>query len=310
MNKVIFLAHATEDKPQVRKLRRKLKAAGFIAWLDEVDLLPGQNWQIEIPRAIKQSAIFIACFSKRSILKQGYVQKEFRLALNAYAERPLGSIFLIPLRLDDCELPDLQIPDLSINISDIQWLDYWKRGGDKRLLTAIRKAIPEAISSNVIDFAEVVKRKRAKTGKTSRPAANKRATNSITIGGDVRGGIVANNVNLSGTKSQRMHYPAGSVGANLHKYNYLADLISQYFEFRKADSSYDSGHARRFHPAELHRSIRSKFKAKTYFVPEELWEKECLYVKQRIDKTILGKNNKARGIRNYESFEEFLWKQK
>lgn len=107
-----------------------------------------------------------------------------------------------------------------------------------------------------------------------------------------------------------MNYPPGSVGANLRKYNYLAYLISQYFEFRKADSSYDTGHARRFHPAEIHTSIRSKFKVKTYFVPEELWEKECLYVKQRIDRTILGRNNSSRGIRNYEPFEEFLSKQK
>lgn len=310
MNKVIFLAHATEDKPQVRKLHNKLKAAGFTPWLDEVDLLPGQNWQLEIPRVIKQSEIFIACLSKRSVLKQGYVQKEFRLALNAYAERPPGSIFLIPLRLDDCELPDLQIPELSINIRDIQWLDYWKRDGAERLLTTIRNAIPEDRSGNVIDFAEALKRKRAKTSKTARAVTNKGARNSITIAGDVRGGIVANNIKFSGTKSPRMNYPPGSVGADLHKYNYLAYLVSQYFKFRKADSSYDTRHARRFHPSEIHTSIQSKFKVKTYFVPEELWEKECLYVKQRIDRTILGKNNTSRGIRNYESFEEFLSKQK
>jgi hypothetical protein len=310
MNKVIFLAHAAEDKPQVRKLYSKLEAQGFTPWLDEVNLLPGQNWQIEIPRAINQSAIFIACLSKRSVLKHGYVQKEFRLALNKYAERPPGSIYFIPIRLDDCELPDLQIPELSISIRNIQWLDYWKRGGPERLLSTIRKAIPEDRSGNVIDFAEALKRKRAKASKTARAGTNKRATNLIAIAGDVRGGIVANNINLSGTKSPRMNYPPGSVGANLHKYNYLAYLVSQYFEFRKADSSYDTGHARRFHPAEIHTSIRSRFKVKTYFAPEELWEKECLYVKQRIDRTILGKNNSHRGIRNYEPFEEFLSRQK
>lgn len=170
--------------------------------------------------------------------------------------------------------------------------------------------MPEDRSGNVIDFAEVLKRKRANASKTARAATKRRATNLITIAGDVRGGIVANNITLPGTKSPRMNYPPGSVGANVHKYNYLAYLISQYFEFRKADSSYDAGHARRFHPAEIHTSIRSKFKVKTYFAPEELWEKECLYVKQRIDRTILGKNNSRRGIRNYEPFEEFLSKQK
>ena len=307
MNNLIFLAHATEDKAQVRTLYDKLQAAGFNPWLDELDLLPGQNWQIEIPKAIQQSTIFIACLSKRSVVKRGYVQKEFRLALNAYAERPPGTIYFIPVRLDECDLPDLQIPELSVNVRHIQWLDYWKPGGPNRLLTTVRKAIADATPGNVVDFAEVLKRKRAAASKTSPTMRNKRATNLISIAGDVRGGIVANNVNLSGTKSPRMNYPSGSVGANLHKYNYLAYLISKYFDFRKADSSYGArGHASKFHPAEIHTSIRSRFKVKTYFAPEELWEKECLYVKQRIDRTILGRNNAHKGIRNYQPFEEFL----
>jgi hypothetical protein len=103
----IFLAHATEDKARVRKLHAKLLAAGFDPWLDEIDLLPGQNWQLEIPKAIRESKMFIACLSKRSVLRQGYIQKEFRLALSSYAERPPGTSYLIPLRLDESTVPDL-----------------------------------------------------------------------------------------------------------------------------------------------------------------------------------------------------------
>lgn len=307
----IFLAYATEDKTQVRKLHAKLRAAEFDPWLDEIDLLPGQDWQIEIPKAIQGSKMFIACLSKRSVLKQGYVQKEFRLALSSYAERPPGTTYLIPLRLDECAVPDMQIPELAINMRHIQWLDYWKRDGFERLVTAIRQERGDTEPGNVIDLADAIRRKGG-SAKPSAPAARKRrATNLIRIEGDVSGGIVANNLSITRPKSPRMNYPAGSVGANLHKYNYLAYLITRYFEYRKADSSYGaSRHARRFHPAEIHTSIQSRFKVKTYFVPEELWEKECLYVMQRIDRTILGKNNTHKGIRNYEPFEEFLSGQK
>ena len=38
----IFLAHAREDKPQVRDLYDRLKERGFDPWLDEIDLIPGQ----------------------------------------------------------------------------------------------------------------------------------------------------------------------------------------------------------------------------------------------------------------------------
>ena len=75
----IFLAHAREDKPQVRKLYADLTARGLDPWLDEVDLVPGQIWKEEIPKAIRHAGIFLACLSSRSAGKVGYVQNEFRL---------------------------------------------------------------------------------------------------------------------------------------------------------------------------------------------------------------------------------------
>jgi len=124
----IFLAHASEDKQRVREIHSKLKGRGFNPWLDEIDLLPGQNWQVEIPKAIRESDVFVACFSQRSVSKQGYVQREFRSALIVYAEKPPGSVYLIPLKLDNCEVPDFQLPELGIGLRDIQWLDYWCPG--------------------------------------------------------------------------------------------------------------------------------------------------------------------------------------
>ena len=67
----IFLAHANEDSERVKELHRKLKAAGYSPWLDKIDLIPGQQWKTEIPKALKQSDIFIACLSKTSVQKRG-----------------------------------------------------------------------------------------------------------------------------------------------------------------------------------------------------------------------------------------------
>ena len=143
MTPKIFLAHAREDKPQVRKLYTDLKTRGFDPWLDEVDLMPGQIWKTEIPKAIRQAGVFLACLSSRSVEKIGYVQNEFRIALSAFGERPPGSIFLIPVRLDDCDVPDLQIPDRGLSLRDIQWVDLWREGGFERLGKAIDRALQE-----------------------------------------------------------------------------------------------------------------------------------------------------------------------
>ncbi len=66
----IFLAHASEDKHSVRHLHAQLTGRGFKPWLDEIDLIPGQNWPVEIPKVIKQSDVFLACLSKNSVSKR------------------------------------------------------------------------------------------------------------------------------------------------------------------------------------------------------------------------------------------------
>lgn len=136
----VFLAHASEDKTHVRDLHSRLARDGFKPWLDELDLPPGSVWPEEIPKAIRASDVFLACLSTRSVHKQGYIQKELRLALVAYSERPPGEVFLIPVRLDDCEIPSLQLPELGIDLRHFQSLDLWEKGGYERLVQAIRDA--------------------------------------------------------------------------------------------------------------------------------------------------------------------------
>jgi formylglycine-generating enzyme required for sulfatase activity len=151
----LFLAHASEDKPAVRQLYQKLKARGFEPWLDSEDLLPGQIWRVEIPKAIRDAAVFLACLSSRSVAKVGYVQNEFRLALSAFGQRPAGSIYLIPVRLDDCEVPDLQIPDLGLRLRNLHWVDLFADDGLDRLVRALTEGAKIAPASSASPAAPV-----------------------------------------------------------------------------------------------------------------------------------------------------------
>ncbi len=107
-----------------------------------------------------------------------------------------------------------------------------------------------------------------------------------------------------------MNYPSGSIGASIQKKNYLDYLIKHYFDYRKADISFGAiQHARKFNFAEIHKSIESGFKAKTFFIPERRFGEVCIYVQSRIDRTYSGKRNNSRGIPNYRSFAEYLIEQ-
>jgi hypothetical protein len=103
----IFLCHASEDKAQVREVYHRLRAIdGFEPWLDEEDLLPGQDWAREIPRALQTSDFILIFLSRRSVAKRGYVQREMKLALDAWQELPEGTIHTIPVRIDECNVPE------------------------------------------------------------------------------------------------------------------------------------------------------------------------------------------------------------
>ena len=102
----VFLCHASQDKPVVRDLYQRLKSETWIdPWLDEERLLPGQDWNLEIEKAVESSDAVIVCVSSTSVAKEGYVQKELRQVLNIALEKLEGAIFILPVKLDDCPLP-------------------------------------------------------------------------------------------------------------------------------------------------------------------------------------------------------------
>lgn len=125
----VFLCHASENKPIVKGLYDDLVAAGYEPWLDSEVLLPGMDWDLEIKKGMRASDAVIVGLSSISVSKEGYIQKELKFAQDIQDEKPRGTIFLIPVRLEACEVPyDLQ---------DIQWADYTSPDGFEKLVRGL-----------------------------------------------------------------------------------------------------------------------------------------------------------------------------
>lgn len=103
MTETVFISYAKEDKAPVERLYFELRKAGVTSWLDSFDLIPGQLWEKQIEEAISHSSYFIAALSSRSVGKRGHVQKEIRQALDIANEYPEDKLFVIPVRIDECE---------------------------------------------------------------------------------------------------------------------------------------------------------------------------------------------------------------
>lgn len=102
----VFLCHSKIDKFAVRQLYGRLVADGIDPWFDEEDLIPGQDWEATIKRAVQKSDVVIVCLSNTAVARRGFAQKEIKFALDVADEQPEGTIYLIPLKLEECEIPD------------------------------------------------------------------------------------------------------------------------------------------------------------------------------------------------------------
>ncbi|MEU1274149.1 toll/interleukin-1 receptor domain-containing protein [Streptomyces sp. NPDC005799] len=127
----VFLCHSSGDKPDVRLLRTMLQSEGFEPWLDEEEILPGQDWDLEIRRAIRASDLILVCLSKASVTKTGYVQKEIRIVLDEADHQPEGTIYLIPARLENCDVPE--------RLRRWQWVDLFTDDGYGKLLRSLHR---------------------------------------------------------------------------------------------------------------------------------------------------------------------------
>lgn len=125
----VFLCHSSGDKAAVKDLYGFLRLQGYDPWLDAVNLVPGQDWEAEIRKAVKTSHVVVVCLSKGSTTKAGFVQKEIRIALDVADEQPEGRIFLIPSRLEDVDVP--------ARLSKWHRVDLFDDGGNEQLLGAL-----------------------------------------------------------------------------------------------------------------------------------------------------------------------------
>jgi hypothetical protein len=95
----VFLSHNRHDKPRVRRLAERLRAAGLRVWYDDWAVKPGDQIFLAVENGLQAARVLVLCLSPQA-LGSGWVGLEratvmFRDPGNA------GRRF-IPLLLADC----------------------------------------------------------------------------------------------------------------------------------------------------------------------------------------------------------------
>lgn len=150
-----FISYVREDSDRVDLLQRDLQAAGIAVWRDTADLWPGEDWRMKIRSAITDGAlVFIACFSSHSIAREkSYQNEELALAREQLRQRRSDIPWLVPVRFDDCSVPDLDLGG-GRTLGLIQYADLFgdrREANIKRLLATIRRLLSHAPSDQDSD---------------------------------------------------------------------------------------------------------------------------------------------------------------
>jgi hypothetical protein len=112
----VFISYASEDFLFAEQLFNYLAYHNFIPWLDKKSLLPGQNWDYEIKKALREAHYIILLLSENSVQKRGYVQREFKMVLTFCEEKLDDDIYLVPVKINECNVP--------VSLSKYQWINF------------------------------------------------------------------------------------------------------------------------------------------------------------------------------------------
>ncbi len=138
----VFLSHASQDKPAVEELARRLKRRKLKAFLDKWHLVPGEPWQEALEEALDRSQTVAVCLGPGDI--GPWQNEEMRDALNTRVRD--RSRRVIPVLLPGASQPEEKA--LPRFLRRLTWVDF-RAGLDDhdelhRLICGIKGIFPEA----------------------------------------------------------------------------------------------------------------------------------------------------------------------
>jgi hypothetical protein len=123
----IILCHAFEDKKVVSHVYDALQAAGFEAWIDAESAFGEQESEPDMAKWLGQADCMLVFLSKNSVRKLGSTHHEFGQLIHTWKAMPEDAVYTIPVRINDCQIPEL--------LSSLDHVDLF---GDQGLETIIR----------------------------------------------------------------------------------------------------------------------------------------------------------------------------
>ena len=166
MSANIFISFAAQDRKVAMTLCAALESRGFPCWISARDILPGENFQVAIVRAIRRAKMMLLVFTANSNNSEE-MTKELALASQQ-------KLIVVPLRVEDVKPNEA----FSYEFATRQWIDFFAdwESSINQLIERIETAIPpEPVATTPVATTPAAPEPPAARAAATRPTATRAA---------------------------------------------------------------------------------------------------------------------------------------
>lgn len=102
----VFISYSKVDQKFVDRLCSELEVRGVDVWRDSKDIQVGDSIVEKIEEGIERSQYFCLVLSEASV-ERSWILREYRTALNRQLATNGKAIRILPLHIDNCQIPEL-----------------------------------------------------------------------------------------------------------------------------------------------------------------------------------------------------------
>lgn len=117
----VFISYATEDYEKVILIYDYLEKIGLYPWMDKKNLIAGEDWERALWKAARKADFFVICLSHLAITKRSFLQREIKRALTIWEEKLEDDIYVLPIKIEECEIPE--------SLLKFQWINLFEENG-------------------------------------------------------------------------------------------------------------------------------------------------------------------------------------
>ncbi len=105
----VFISYSRKNLKEASLVYNALvDVPGVSPWMDKTGIYGGDEWKLMIKKEIESCDYFLALFSEKAMEKEGFFHTEISFALDREKRFRPSRRFIIPARLDECDLSDYE----------------------------------------------------------------------------------------------------------------------------------------------------------------------------------------------------------